>query len=34
MVTEPSQQSASPDHPSNVDPAAGVPVNLTVVFAG
>ena len=34
MVTEPSEQSASPDHPPNVDPAAGVAVNVTVVFAG
>jgi hypothetical protein len=34
IVTEPSEQSASPDHPPNVEPAVGVAVNLTVVRAG
>ena len=32
-VTEPSEQSVSPDHPPNVDPAAGDAVSVTVVFA-
>jgi hypothetical protein len=34
IVTEPSEQSVSPDHPPNVDPAAGDAVSVTVVFAG
>jgi hypothetical protein len=31
IVTEPSVQSVSPDHPANTDPDAGLGVNVTTV---